>query len=160
MRAGQTPGVEEMARQVVVQNLLARIDLPMARVEVRTDEAGHPLDVEIANLALKELLVLRIYADPAYGAAFRYAADDIARARRSERRAAEAGLRAEVEDPFSGKPIAMRRFLSRTLEEVGWPALAGNRLECSRNGRGGPNTPNACGRAQAALGGRSRPPTR
>jgi len=110
--------VEEMAQQVVTQNLLARIDLPMARVEVRTDEAGHPLELDIANLALKELLLMRIYADPAYAAAFRYAGEDVARARRNERRAAESGLRAEVEDPFSARPIPMRLFLSRTLKEL------------------------------------------
>jgi acetylornithine deacetylase/succinyl-diaminopimelate desuccinylase-like protein/gamma-glutamyl:cysteine ligase YbdK (ATP-grasp superfamily) len=142
--AGQARSVEEMARQVVVQNLLARIDLPMARVEVRTDEAGHPMDLEIANLAFKELLLLRIYVDPAYGAAFRYAAEDVARARRNERRAAEGGLRAEVEDPFSGKPIPMRGFLRRTLGEVapltealGWKDRL---VPLEEMAAGGPNT--------------------
>src|SRR3990172_3372726 len=51
---GEEASVEDTARQVVVQNLLARIDLPMARVEVRTDEGGHPLELDLAHLALKE----------------------------------------------------------------------------------------------------------
>ncbi len=89
----------------------------MARVEIRTDEGGHPLELDIANLALRELVLLRLYGDPEYGRAFRYDAEDIARARRNERRAAERGLCAEIEDPFSGKPLPMRQFLQRTLAD-------------------------------------------
>ncbi len=116
--AGEPSSLEDMAQQIVMQNLRARIDLPMARVEIRTDEGGHPLDLEIANVALRELLLLRLYGDPKYARAFRYDAEDIARARRNERRAAECGLRGEIEDPFSGKPLLMRQFLQRTLAEV------------------------------------------
>jgi succinyl-diaminopimelate desuccinylase len=116
--SGETETIEEMAEKIVVQNLLARIDLPMARVEVRTDEGGHSLDLDIANLALKELLLIQFYADPMYARAFRYDGEDLARARRNERRAAENGLRGEIEDPFTGKAIAMRAFLNRTLAEL------------------------------------------
>jgi succinyl-diaminopimelate desuccinylase len=117
--SSETEPAEEMADRIIVQNLLARIDLPMARVEVRTDEGGHPLDLDIAGLALKELLLIAFYADPAFARAFRYDAEDLARARRNERRAAEAGLRAEIEDPFSGKTTPMREFLGRTLKDLG-----------------------------------------
>lgn len=116
--AGEASSLEDMAQEIVRQNLRARIDLPMARVEVRTDEGGHPLDLEIANLALRELLLMRLYGDPEFGRAFRYDAEDIARARRNECLAAQHGLRAKIEDPFRGKPLAMRRFLQRTLDEV------------------------------------------
>ncbi len=116
--SGETAPVEQMAAKIVEQNLLARIDLPMARVEVRTDEGGHPLALDIANLVFKELLLIRFYADPTYGRAFRYDAEDLGRARRNERRAAEAGLRAEIEDPFTGKPLGLRDFLGRTLIEL------------------------------------------
>lgn len=113
--AGADAPVEAMARRVVEQNLLARIDLPMARVEVRTDEGGHPFELDVANLAFKELLLLALYHDPALAPA---ACDDEAglrRARRNEARAARAGLRATIEDPWSGAPIGMRPFLRRTL---------------------------------------------
>ncbi len=110
--------VEELAERIVIQNLLARIDLPMARVEVRTDEGGHPLELDIANLALKELLLIQFYADPEYARSFRYDAEDLARVRRNEHSAAENGLEAEIEDPFTGKKIVMRDFFRRTLAEV------------------------------------------
>lgn len=116
--AGGSTTAEKMAEEIIKQNLLARIDLPMARVEVRTDEGGHSLELDIANLALKELLLIRFYGDPTYARAFRYDAEDLARARRNERSAAISGLRAEIEDPFTGKAVAMRAFLKRTLEEV------------------------------------------
>ena len=110
--------VEEMAHQVEIQNLLARIDLPMARVEVRTDDGGNPLDVDIANMTLKHLLMLRIYADPAFARAFRYDSEDIERARRNENSASRDGLRAQIENPFTAKPVQMRDFLRWTLEQV------------------------------------------
>ncbi len=116
--AQHASSLEQMAQEIVRQNLRARIDLPMARVEIRTDEGGHPLDLDIANLTLRELLLLHLYGDPEYGRAFRYDAEDIARARRNERLAAQHGLRAEIEDPFSGKPMTLRGFLQRTLDEV------------------------------------------
>jgi succinyl-diaminopimelate desuccinylase len=134
----------EMADRIIVQNLLARIDLPMARVEVRTDEGGHPMDLDIAGLALKELLLIAFYADPTFARAFRYDAEDLARARRNERGAAESGLRAEIEDPFSGKPTTMREFLDRTLRDLAPLAQALGRAELLEPLRafagGAPNT--------------------
>jgi hypothetical protein len=115
---GQTATREEMAQAIVLQNLLARIDLPMARVEIRTDEGSHPLSLDIANLTLRELLLIRTYGDPSFARAFRYDAEDVARARRNEHLAALRGMNAEIEDPLSGKPLAMREFLRRTLQEV------------------------------------------
>ena len=110
--------VEDMAHQIEIQNLMARINLPMSRVEVRTDDGGGTLDVDIANLTLKHLLLLRFYADPQFARSFRYDREDIQRARRNEELAARDGLRAEIENPLSGKPVHMRHFLSWTLEEV------------------------------------------
>ena len=127
--SGETETVEDMAEKIVIQNLLARIDLPMARVEVRTDEGGHPLDLDVANLAFKEILLIQFYADPTYGRAFRYDGEDLARARRNEQSAAERGLSAEIEDPFTGKPISMREFLRRTLAELDPLAEALDRKE-------------------------------
>ena len=115
---GQDSPVDDMAHQIEIQNLMARINLPMSRVEIRTDDGGHSLDIDIANLTLKHLLMLRIYADPAYGRAFRYDREDLARARRNEELAARNGLRAEIEHPHSGKPVAMRSFLGQTLQEL------------------------------------------
>jgi acetylornithine deacetylase/succinyl-diaminopimelate desuccinylase-like protein/gamma-glutamyl:cysteine ligase YbdK (ATP-grasp superfamily) len=114
----QRVSAEEMAQQIERENLLARINIPMARVEVRTDEGGHSLELDLANLTLKELLLIQCYADPAFARAFRYDHEDLARARRNEAEAAHSGLRAEIENPFTGKPVGMRDFLRWTLEQV------------------------------------------
>lgn len=118
--SGQPGGgtAEAMAQQIERENLLARINIPMARVEVRTDEGGHPLELDVANLALKELLLIQFYADPTFARAFRYDHEDLARARRNESLSAHHGLRAEIENPFTGKPVGMREFLGWTLEQV------------------------------------------
>ena len=142
--ADETVTVEQMAQQIERENLLARINIPMARVEVRTDEGGHPLDLDIANLALKELLLIQFYADPAFARAFRYDHEDIARARRNEAEAAHYGLRAEIENPFTGKPVTVREFLQWTLAQVRplaealnlWPHLA----PLAEMAAGAPNT--------------------
>jgi len=116
--AGQPTPPEEMALQIEKQNLMARINLPMGRVEVRTDEGGHSLDLDIANLTLKHLLLLRIYSDPTFARGFRYDREDITRARANETLAAKYGLRAEIENPLTGKPITLRAFLKWTLNEL------------------------------------------
>ncbi len=115
---GQATPPEEMALQIEKQNLMARINLPMGRVEVRVDDGGHSLDIDIANLTLKHLLLLRIYSDPQFARAFRYDREDISRARINENLAAKFSLRAEIENPFTAKPIFMRDFLKWTLNEV------------------------------------------
>jgi succinyl-diaminopimelate desuccinylase len=115
---GETVPAEEMARQIEKQNLMARINLPMGRVEVRTDDGGNPMDVDIANLTLKYLLLLRFYADPSFARSYRYDREDISRSRLNEQKAAQGGLRAEIENPLTGKPVAMRSFLKWTLDEL------------------------------------------
>jgi len=115
---GEAGSSEEMAAQIERQNLMARINLPMSRVEIRTDDGGVPLELDVANLTMKHLLMLRFYADPEFGRAFRYDAEDLARARRNEAQAARDGLRAEIENPLSGKPVKMRAFLQWTLDEL------------------------------------------
>ena len=107
-----------VAKQIEIQNLMARINLPMARVEIRTDEGGASLEMDIANLTLKHLLLLRFYGDPLFGRSFRYDREDIQRARRNEEQAARDGMRAEIENPLTGKPAQMREFLSWTLAEL------------------------------------------
>jgi succinyl-diaminopimelate desuccinylase len=115
---GEATPPEEMALQIEKQNLMARINLPMGRVEIRTDEGGHSLDLDIANLTLKHLLLLRIYSDPRFARGFRYDREDISRARANENLAAKHGMRAEIENPLTGKPIGMREFLKWALKEV------------------------------------------
>ena len=141
---GEAQPAEEMARQIEIQNLMARINLPMERVEVRTDDGGHPLEVDIANLELKHLLLLRFYADPEFARAFRYDREDISRARRNETSAARDGLRAVIENPFTGKSVAMREFLGWTLSQVQPLAEALDSVEMlsplQEMAAGGPNT--------------------
>lgn len=116
--SGEVQSLDEMAHQIEIQNMLARVDLPMTRVEVRTDDGGNPLDLELANMTLKNLLMMRIYADPEFARAFRYDSEDIRRARRNETIAGQKGLVAEIDNPFTGKPITMREFLRWTLDKV------------------------------------------
>jgi succinyl-diaminopimelate desuccinylase len=113
-----TADLDRLAHEIEIQNLLTRIDIPMARVEIRTDDGGAPMHVDIANLAFKELLLIASYADSAMGAGFAYDAADLARARRNEAAAARRGLEASIEHPFSGKSIAMRDFLRQTLQDI------------------------------------------
>jgi succinyl-diaminopimelate desuccinylase len=115
---GETTPPEEMARQIEKQNLLARINLPMGRVEIRTDDGGHPMAIDLANLTFKHLLLIRIYADPTFARSFRYDREDIIRARANELLASQKGLDAEIENPLTGKPIGMREFLKWTLKEL------------------------------------------
>lgn len=117
---GTDQSLEQMAQRVVEQNLFARIDLPMARLELRTDEGGHPFDLDVANLALRELLLLRLYADRSFGRPVGDDAPAIDRFRRNERAAARRGMRAEIEDPSAGSLLPMRRFLRQALVAV-WP---------------------------------------
>lgn len=121
--------MEEIARQVEIQNLMARIHLPMARLEVRTDDGGHALEVDIANATFKHLLLVLIYGDSEFARAFRYDREDIARARRNEEAAARRGLEAGLENPLTGKPASLREFLAWTLEQVRPLAQA---LECAQ----------------------------
>ncbi len=116
--AGESQPLDDMAKQIELQNMLARVDLPMTRVEIRTDDGGNPLDLELANMTLKNLLTMRIYADPEFARAFRYDREDIRMARQNEIIAAQQGLEAEIANPFTGKPIGMRDFLRWTLSEV------------------------------------------
>ncbi|MCK4727041.1 MAG: hypothetical protein KAT29_14615, partial [Anaerolineales bacterium] len=69
---GQDQPLDEVINQIEVQNLLARINLPMARLEIRSDDGGNPLDLEVANLTLKHLLLIRIYADREFASSFLY----------------------------------------------------------------------------------------
>lgn len=115
---GEDQPPDEMARQIELQNLLARINLPMGRVEIRTDDGGHSLEADIANMTFKHLLLIRLYADPGFARGFRYDREDIERARRNELAAARDGLRAGIENPLTGKPQAMRAFLKWTLDEM------------------------------------------
>jgi succinyl-diaminopimelate desuccinylase len=87
-------------------------------VEIRTDDGGGTLETDVANLTLKHLLLLLFHADPTFARSFRYDREDIQRARRNEELAARDGLRAEIENPLTGKPIRMRHFLSWTLEQI------------------------------------------
>ncbi len=116
--AGEATPPEEMALQIEKQNLMARINLPMGRVEVRTDEGAHSLELDIANLTLKHLLLLHIYSDSKFARGFRYDREDISRARVNENLAAKFSMRAEIENPLTGKPIGMRDFLKWTLNEI------------------------------------------
>ncbi|MEJ2420314.1 MAG: M20/M25/M40 family metallo-hydrolase [Acidobacteriota bacterium] len=110
--------LDETERQLTIENLCARVDLPMNRVEVRTDEGGESLDLCLAKIAFKELLMYRIYGDPAFGAQYAYDAEDVDRARRNEDAAARKGLQAEIEHPLRGGKCSVRDFLKETLDDL------------------------------------------
>jgi acetylornithine deacetylase/succinyl-diaminopimelate desuccinylase-like protein len=140
---GQDQPLEEMVNQIEVQNLLARINLPMARVEIRSDDGGNPLDLEVANITLKHLLLIRIYADREFASSFRYDQEDILRARKNEQVASKFGLRARIENPLDKKPDTIRDFLIWTLAEVAPLAemlgLSDELIPLQKMATGGPN---------------------
>ena len=115
---GQDQPLDDIVRQIEVQNLLARINLPMARLEIRSDDTGNPLDMEIANITLKHLLLLRIYADREFGRNFYYDQRDITRSRHNEELASMYGMGAQITNPFDHKSVFMRDFLSETISSV------------------------------------------
>jgi acetylornithine deacetylase/succinyl-diaminopimelate desuccinylase-like protein len=115
---GEHGSLEEAEEALVVENLCARVDLPMERVEVRTDEGGDDLELSTAKILFKELLMLRHYADPEYGASYAYDAGDILRARRNEEVAARRGLEAQLEHPAGGGTITVRDYLTQMLTEI------------------------------------------
>ncbi len=110
--------LEDAERELIIENLCARVDLPMDRVEVRTDEGGDDLELSVAKIVFKELLMLRGYGDPELGAGFAYDADDVARVRRDELAAARDGLEATVTVPFGGRRTTVRELLGATLREL------------------------------------------
>jgi len=116
--AGEHTTLEAAERALTIENLCARVDLPMNRVEVRTDEGGDSLDLSIAKVVLKDLLLLRIYADPEFGADYAYDGEDVARARRNEDEAARHGLDATIEHPLGAGSVGLRAWLGATLEEL------------------------------------------
>jgi len=115
---GEHGSLEEAEQALVIEKLCARVDLPMGRVEVRTDEGGDDLALSTAKILFKELLMLRFYAEPEFGEAYAYDADDIARARRNEEEAAHRGLDAELQHPHRGGTISARRYLAELLAEI------------------------------------------
>ncbi len=140
---GEHGSHEEAERALVIENLCARVDLPMNRVEVRTDEGGDDLALSVAKVLFKDLLMLRIYADPEFGVEYGYDARDITRARKNEEAAARRGLDAGIEHPMAGGSISVRQYLAQLLNEV--EPLAGaldvsEQLEPLREmAAGGPN---------------------
>ncbi|MEW6366783.1 MAG: M20/M25/M40 family metallo-hydrolase [Acidobacteriota bacterium] len=110
--------LDEAERALVIENLCAIVDLPMSRVEVRTDEGGDDLDLAVAKVAFKELLLIRGYADPEFGAGYMYDVSDVTRARRNEEAAARRGLSAEIEHPFTGARVAAREWLASVLRDL------------------------------------------
>ncbi|MDG6910127.1 MAG: hypothetical protein JRN08_07130, partial [Nitrososphaerota archaeon] len=110
--------LEEAEQALLVENLCARVDLPMNRVEVRTDEGGDTLELSASKIAFKECLMLTIYGDEAFGAGYAYDAEDVARARRNEEQAARDGLKAHIEHPFTGDRVPLWAFLRETLDRL------------------------------------------
>lgn len=110
--------LEEAEKALLVDNLCALVDLPMSRVEVRTDEGGDSLELAVAKVAFKELLALRTYGDPELGAGYAYDEADVALARRNEAAAAGRGLDAELVHPFTSATVTVRAWLAATLAEL------------------------------------------
>jgi succinyl-diaminopimelate desuccinylase len=115
---GEYENLAQAEAAVVVENLVARVDLPMHRVEVRTDEGGDDLELSVAKATLKQLLLYRIYGDPEFGASYVYDAADVQAARTNEDAAARRGLDAEIVDGLSGARCTVRDQLGRALREV------------------------------------------
>jgi len=146
---------------LIVENLCALVDLPMTRVEVRTDEGGDDLSLAIAKTVFKQLLLLRIYGDGELGAGYAYDAADVARGRRNEAEAARRGLAAVVEHPLRGDRVPVREWLTAVLADLqplaaalGWGELVEPLVAMAAG------SPNPAGRARAWFAQRLRLPAR
>lgn len=115
---GEHASLEDAERALIVENLVALVDLPMTRVEVRTDEGGDDLALAVAKVVFKELLLYRIYADPGFGADYAYDSAGLAQARANEDAAARRGLEATLEHPFARCAVGAREWLGATLDEL------------------------------------------
>jgi succinyl-diaminopimelate desuccinylase len=115
---GERGSLEDAERDLIIENLCARVDLPMNRVEVRTDEGGDTFELAIAKILLKELLMLRFYARGEREGDYSYAAKDIVRTRRDEAEAARRGLDAVVGRPDGGGTVTARELLGHVLDEI------------------------------------------
>ena len=159
--SGEHGSLEEAERDLIVEKLCARVDLPMTRVEVRTDEGGDSFELSVAKILLKELLMLRIYADDELGAGYCYGTDDIATVRADEIEAAVHGLDAVVVRPFSADRVVIRDLLGELLDELD-PLAEGlgcrRYLEPLREMAGG--GPNPAGELRAWLEGEMGTPER
>ena len=116
--SGEHGSLEAAERELIIENLCARVDLPMNRVEVRTDEGGDSFELSVAKVLLKDLLLLRIYADEGFGAEFVYDAEDIKRVRDDEERAARHGLDAKITRPFGQRTVTIRQLLAEVLDDL------------------------------------------
>ncbi len=174
-RRGLYPAVggvalDEAERRLIEERMCARVDLPMQRVEVRTDEGGDDLHLATAKIAFKELLALSIYLDPEHGAGYRYDAGDVTRARANEELAALRGLDAEIDHPFGAGAVTVREWLGAELEALaplaeglGWHA---HLVPLREMAGGGPNPARAmrslleraCGGEPRDVAGRLRVP--
>ncbi len=110
--------METAEHAILVEQLCARVDLPMQRVEVRTDEGGDSQELALAKVLLKQLLMFRHYADPGAGNGFAYGPDDLARTRRNEAAAARHGLDARIEHPFGKGWVGIREWLGAVLADL------------------------------------------
>ena len=159
--SGGQESLEQAERDLIIEKLCARVDLPMNRVEVRTDEGGDTFELSVAKILFKELLMLRMYADPEFGAAYAYDAEDIATARRDEEAAARFGLEAEVIRPIAGGRATVRTLLGEALDEIDTLAEGlgvRGQLEPLREMAGG--GPNPAGALRAWLHGEMGSPQR
>lgn len=116
--SGEHGSLEDAERDLIIENLCARVDLPMNRVEVRTDEGGDTFELSVAKILLKELLMLRIYADTEVGSGYTYGASDITKVRSDEMAAARFGLDAEVARPLGEGRASVRELLAELLDEL------------------------------------------
>ena len=115
---GEHGSLEDAERDLIVENLCARVDLPMNRVEVRTDEGGDTFELSIAKILFKELLMLRIYAEGEQSTDYAYEADDVVQTRRDEVVAAHEGLDGVVSHPDRDGSVVVRELLGEVLDEL------------------------------------------
>jgi succinyl-diaminopimelate desuccinylase len=151
--SGEHGSLEHAERELIIENLCARVDLPMNRVEVRTDEGGDSFELSIAKILLKELLMLRIYAEGDQGDGYAYDAASVHRTRQDEQEAAREGLDAKISHPNGGDIISVRELLGSLLDELD-PLADGmgsqGQLEPLREMAGG--GPNPAGAMRSWLG--------
>lgn len=100
------------------ENVQRLLGVPLNRVEIRCEESGGDYEFEIAKVAFLETLIIYLFCNPEYGAAFTYSKEDLERVARNEKNATKYGLNCQIIHPFKKRRITMREFLRQTLHQI------------------------------------------
>lgn len=99
-------------------NVRRLLGVPLNRLEIRCEESGGDYEFELSKAGFIFTLTLYLFANPEFGAEFKYDHKDLKRAVYNEDQAMRQGLNGGAIHPFSGDRMKMREFLKITLKTI------------------------------------------